>query len=62
MIVFSGVLVPSERFTAELWTYNFLDGTWDVQNPSTLPNNSNITLPYNTSSDDDTTLDYVMVF
>ena len=50
MIVFGGVLVPSERFTAELWTYSFLDGTWDVQNPSTTPSNStntNMTSPYN---------------
>lgn len=58
MMVFGGVLVPSERFTAELWTYSFLDGTWSVQNPSTPSatyNETSFTSSQNGSSDNITT-------
>ena len=62
MIVFGGVLVPSERFTAELWTYSFLDGTWDIQNPSTPPANYssiNMTSPYNATTIDNDDIDFL---
>ena len=29
-MIFGGVLVPSEHFSAELWTYNFSGGNWDI--------------------------------
>ena len=59
MIVFGGVLVPSERFTRELWTYYFLDGTWDVTTwqPSTNFTDSNFTSSQNASSNN-MTIDY----
>ena len=59
MIIFGGVLVPSERFTTELWTYYFLDGTWDVTTwqPSINYTYSNFTSPQNASSNN-MTIDY----
>ena len=62
MIIFGGILVPSERFTTELWTYNFLDGIWDVTTwrPSTSPSNytnNNFTSSQNASSNN-MTIDY----
>ena len=51
MIVFGGVLVPSERFTTELWTYYFLDNVWEVSNSSGDYNDTNSTSSQNTSCD-----------
>ena len=51
MIVFGGVLVPSERFTTELLTYFFLDNIWEVSNSSGDYNDTIPTSSLNTSCD-----------
>ena len=62
MIIFGGVLVPLEHFTTDLWTYNFLDGKWDVETwrpptPPTNYTNTNFTSSQNASSNN-MTIDY----
>jgi len=61
MIVFGGLLVPSETFTDLLWTYNFTSGLWEVM-PTAQGNDSlslNFTTTQNVSMEfNDTEFDY----
>jgi len=47
MIVFGGLLVPSEMFTDSLWTYNFTSGLWEVM--PTAQGNDSLSVNYTTT-------------
>ena len=61
MIVFGGLLVPSETFTDSLWIYNFTSELWEVT-PAAQGNESlslNFTTTQNVSMEfNDTEFDY----